>query len=279
MKNFRRKSIRLYWSGGRRGRINYGDYINRYIVEHLTGVAIDYASPSRADMAAAGSILHLLVKHNWKRPLKGRLGRLFVWGSGSMQPVPLTGFELLDVRVVRGPMTRDAAGLPADTPLGDPGLLAPLLLKARPNVEARWGLIPHVSDRSSPAVAQMMANTRHVKLINLANPDPIAVTREIASCEAILSSSLHGLIVADAFGLPSARLKLSDLIEGGDWKYNDYFASVGRTKTSPLIPDDMGDEAVRLARLEIASGSRVAAITKTLLVEFDRMGIAPARVS
>ncbi len=135
-----------------------------------------------------------------------------------MRPVRLTGRELLDVRAVRGPATRDAAGLPTETPLGDPGLLAPMLLKGRPKVDARWGLIPHLVDRRSLAIRQMVERMRHMQIIDLANPDVAQVTREIASCEAVLSSSLHGLIVADALGVPNARLKLSDLVAGGDWK-------------------------------------------------------------
>jgi len=50
----------------------------------------------------------------------------------------------------------------------------------------------------------------------------------------ILSSSLHGLIVADSYGIPNAWVRFSDNISGGSFKYLDYFASVGRDVQEPV---------------------------------------------
>ncbi len=38
---------------------------------------------------------------------------------------------------------------------------------------------------------------------------------------------LHGLILADAYNIPSLRFTLSDKIIGGDFKYQDYYSGVG----------------------------------------------------
>ncbi len=55
------------------------------------------------------------------------------------------------------------------------------------------------------------------------------VCAEISACARILSSSLHGLVVADSYGIPNARLVLSNQIIGGDFKFRDYALGIGRS--------------------------------------------------
>ncbi|MFD1079906.1 polysaccharide pyruvyl transferase family protein, partial [Longispora fulva] len=57
--------------------------------------------------------------------------------------------------------------------------------------------------------------------------DVEATTKEILECEKVLSTSLHGLIVAHAYGIPAVWVKMSDKIFGNDIKYADYLESVG----------------------------------------------------
>jgi hypothetical protein len=123
-------------------------------------------------------------------------------------------------------------GLAKEAPMGDPALLldrvTPSTAKAR-----RWGVIVHPEDGDYAMVRTMLNETPNSMAINLGTEDVIGTAREIASCDFIMSSSLHGLIAADALGVPSVWMHLRDI--GGHWKFYDYFASVGRVERAPVL--------------------------------------------
>ena len=54
------------------------------------------------------------------------------------------------------------------------------------------------------------------------------VCRDISGCERILSSSLHGLIIADSFSIPNRRIGFYNNLKGGDFKFEDYASALGR---------------------------------------------------
>ena len=53
-----------------------------------------------------------------------------------------------------------------------------------------------------------------------------------------MSSAMHGLIAADAMGIPNVRLVLSDRILGGDYKFTDYYSAFGLPLQQKVILDD-----------------------------------------
>ena len=83
--------------------------------------------------------------------------------------------------------------------------------------------------------------------------EPYRYIDQILSCQAIASSSLHGLIAADAYGIPSVWIELSDKVHGNGFKFRDYFLSVGRPDRPPLqVNDATRPEEVR-DRVEAAA--------------------------
>lgn len=79
------------------------------------------------------------------------------------------------------------------------------------------------------------------KIIDLGSKDVPGIIESLLSCRRIASSSLHGLILADAYGIPSAWLmaeadKGGSRPKGGEFKYYDYFASIRKFRE----PQELG---------------------------------------
>lgn len=68
---------------------------------------------------------------------------------------------------------------------------------------------------------------------------------QLCSCEYIFSSSLHGLIIADAYNIPNKRAIFGNKLIGGDFKFNDYELSKGDIDITGLI------ESFKLLRSEL----------------------------
>jgi hypothetical protein len=237
--------IRLYWFRNRHpGRVNFGDDLSPLLVELMSGRAVEHAEPHMADLLAVGSVLQhlgrsLLKPRSWVERLKERrLDRVRVWGSGTFGPTQLPPRVFVHAVAVRGSQTQAAMGLAADLPIGDPGLLVDRFsLPAAKRV--RWGLIPHVHDVKAPGVAMLTEQLGAPRIVNLRDRDILATIAAIRHCDFVVSSSLHGLITADALGVPNIWALFTEDFFGGEWKFRDYFSAVGRTVAGPLrvLPD------------------------------------------
>jgi hypothetical protein len=164
---------------------------------------------------------------------------------------------------VRGPITADLvrrAGCIPPKVLGDPAMLLPRF--HRPDVipTEPIGFVPHYIDHQDPQVAGWKG-----ALINVLRGDPLEVVGEIRRCRAILSSSLHGIIVAHAYGIPAAWVRLGNRLMGDDVKFADYAASVGidlipysrLSEALPILPKIVDTES--LHRLFLSLGHLGAA--------------------
>jgi hypothetical protein len=170
-----------------------------------------------------------------------------VWGCGSRGVgIGRVARALARFRAVRGPLTREILGLPETVPLGDPGLLCARIF-ARPAIEHdRAILIPHFLREADAAVAARAAGCSDVismgVALDTADRDYLDLPRaehdaasdlggvistvaQIASAGFVLSSSLHGAIIAQAYGRPWA------IYDNGaldlPFKWRDYGASLG----------------------------------------------------
>ena len=242
--------LKLYWSSGlKNGRKNFGDWLSPLLVEALSGREVIHAPPNRCDMTAAGSILQRVKHHWWNRPIH-------VWGSGFIEPGPSLRARH-HYHAVRGKET--AALIPGANiqALGDPGLLVERLLPSFGSVPKRTslGLIPHYKDQLDPAVAEFMRRMPEARILNILG-EPEDFLRDLATCQFVLSSSLHGLIAADAFRIPNAWIELSDKVRGARFKFRDYYSVFGLTASPLQLPTITHDRIEELAAQYTRPGLR-----------------------
>lgn len=208
---------------------NWGDHISGEIVAHFSGET----PPVCTNPLVAGKTL--VVGSVMSHAMPGDC----VWGAGCIAPGK-TGYSRgkLAVRAVRGPLTlkelRKHFNV-SSVPFGDPALLMSQVHTLPANqVTNEYGLIPHWIDAGLAVVERLKA--LGVKVIDVRQPTQSLIL-ELASVKKILSSSLHGLILSDALGVPNARVRLSSNVIGGDFKFIDYCLSVGREHSSTSLND------------------------------------------
>ncbi|ADO42233.1 polysaccharide pyruvyl transferase family protein [Ketogulonicigenium vulgare] len=227
-----RTPLRAYWWQNP-GFLNIGDAINGNVLEYISGRKVERAGPWGAEIIAIGSVLdNPMIGEAFAN---GRGKRLWVWGSGAMDSVPPHWLKKMNVAAVRGALT--ASMLDAATAtgvLGDPGLLAPRIWQTDNTKTHKIGLIPHHSQLKADWVARFLAQVPSAVLIDVTNPDFAAVFNQIAGSEMIFSSSLHGLIFADAWHVPNFRINAGRLHRGGDIKFRDYYSGVLRPEDIPF---------------------------------------------
>ncbi|MEC5397494.1 polysaccharide pyruvyl transferase family protein [Uliginosibacterium sp. H1] len=221
---------------------NFGDELSAAVVEWVTGLPVQHVSETtQGKLLAVGSILQMAKEGD------------VVWGTGVhpgfyhryfIKPDRWSRFRdngrmvlpRLKVLATRGPITRDliiASGQDCPEIYGDPGLLTPLFYQPRVGRSHRVGLIPHFRDHAKHA-----ASAHHVIDVQRSWQE---VVDEICSCERVVSTSLHGVILAEAYGIPAIWLRET---EGeGFLKYNDYYAGTGRAPRAAYSVEEALDMA------------------------------------
>lgn len=192
---------------------NFGDLLGPLIVSRLAEQR-GLGEPARiARLLSVGSVLHFAKDGD------------VVWGSGvnAKASIGLHVARRLDVRAVRGPRTRAfLAVLDIDAPpiYGDPALLLALVMPELLDVPKAHEVtvVPNFHD--------MKARALRPSCITQAPTAPLHdVLRRIAASHLVVGSSLHGIIVAEALGVP-ARL-ITPKVEP-EFKYRDYYEGTGR---------------------------------------------------
>lgn len=216
--------LKLHWASGRP---NFGDWLSPAICGLLSGRPVEHAPAQRCELIAVGSILHRLRHRWWAR-------RTHVWGTGFIEELkPVSSRH--HYHAVRGWRTAAQLRGVEISCVGDPGLLASLLLPGYETTQKKFrlGLVPHYKDREHGLVKELAKQLSSTTVLDVFAP-PVEVLRRVAECEFILSSSLHGLIVADSLGVPNAWMEISGGVHGSGFKFADYYSVFGLQHCAPV---------------------------------------------
>jgi pyruvyltransferase len=215
---------------------NWGDDLNVYLFEKITGKKI---IPVKTLLFNKFLTRYSIIGST----IPGYItSKTIIWGSGvfnldhSLQNTPLA------ILAVRGPLTRQyflKYNIDCPEIYGDPALLLPRYYQPIKSKRFKIGLIPHHRDYDIASFDKYLELCEDVTLIDIAHYGDhfFEVIDKICSCDIILSSSLHGLIVADAYGVKNMFCEFEYHHPNYD-KYLDYCMSVGRQFENPISIDD-----------------------------------------
>ena len=204
----RPRRVTAYWWVGV---ANFGDLLTGPLLKHFSEVDVQWAAVADAQIAGVGSIIEH-IPNGWA-------GKIV--GAGKLREESAIPVGRNQILALRGPLT--AKGVRGDFALGDPGLLAGELVQVETK-RHELGIVPHWSDTELATDPRFA--TYHPKIID-PHGDPLDVIRAIGECRKIVSSSLHGIILADSFGIPR-RIEYTHRFdrEGGDFKFRDYSEAI-----------------------------------------------------
>lgn len=223
------RTIRIYWF---RRQPNFGDAIAPHLVARFAGLDAVWSEPSDCEAVVIGSVAGR-VAHGYHG---------IIVGIGKLRESVELDLSSAGVLGLRGQLTaRDSKAL-GSYALGDPGLLAIDMLDDRPAALHPLGTVAHWKDTR---LRDRYPGALHIDV----GDDPLLVIGQIASCERIVSSSLHGLVVADSFGIPR-RWEHSPDVGGGTFKFRDYATALG-VEIEPDAWDSAPPSRVERVRAEL----------------------------
>lgn len=260
------RCLLVCWAiGVTRGHGNFGDLITPELVRRYNLVPI-WVPARFATVLGAGSLLQ-------KVPASSKA---VVIGSGTICPID-RAFPHARFVSVRGELTRKCLSIDPTTPLGDPGALADMFIGwPLPKKEYDLAIIPHYTHRHLPLIKVWECKGAHI--INVLAP-PSQVIEQIAKCRRVASSSLHGLIVADALGVPNVWITMSNPIKGDRFKFDDYYSSLGVMRERHALEEFATVMALSAAAVGPApnQASLRAAVKATHDATLGKMEVRPFR--
>lgn len=215
---------------------NLGDDLNWFLIKKIQPFQVSLLNKSilsrlpfykKENFLIIGSTISFLTNE-----------RTVIWGAGAMDDKSPLCAKPKKVCAVRGPLTRNYLlknGVNCPPIYGDPALLTKFFYRPRIGKKYKLGIIPHYVDYYSEKFKELKKDPE-ILFIKMHHYKNIAtVLDQIVSCEKIISSSLHGLILSETYDVPNIWIKVSNNISGGNFKYMDYYESIGIYNAKPYL--------------------------------------------
>lgn len=241
--------VAAYWWDGRP---NFGDTIGPWLIQELSSkraINVRQVALDAPTLYSVGSIVQVLEKPG-----------SIIWGSGLIKPIDkpmqlkLSKLAPESIQAVRGKLTRaqlkSRLGWKVPPVFGDPAILLPRFFA------------PHAAESAAGEVA-VVPHWNHKHLFEPASqPDQIkivdveqgmeAVVSDIANASHCISTSLHGIIVAQAYGVPWVWLRIGDNPLVGDrFKFEDFFSMFDRDAVSEIDVQEDGVKQLDFKQLSL----------------------------
>lgn len=201
--------------------VNFGDHLSLKIVERMVNTPIQefgkFPTKGVKKLLAVGSLLYFAYEDD------------VIWGTGlngKTAEKRFYTFDRLDVRAVRGPLTRQflMENFYIECPeiYGDPALLLPYLFpefQRKANPKYPYLIIPHYKE------IDLFPKDIYENVVYPSDPWE-EILDKILDSELVIASALHGIIVAEAFGIPARMLRVSE--RENILKYQDYYLGTNR---------------------------------------------------
>lgn len=225
---------------------NIGDALTPWLIKKFTGKLPLYVpfTCQFPKYMLSGSILNHAVKYTT------------VWGAGIANEVDKIASGV-DIRSVRGPLTARKVRVQAGNDVqvvGDPAWLIPRYYDPQSRAASLYkvGICPHYLHQAE--VARWIGDRTDIKLINVFDTIEKFVD-DMCSCDVVYSSSLHGLVIADAYGIPSQWIDCTDSIGGDGIKFVDHLI------LRDFIVSNGVNAAVKIQRYIVAGAAELLDMT------------------
>ncbi len=210
--------IKVWWHLNN-GYANFGDMMSPWLVRNISKQEVSMPRMNGFFKEDHYFVIGSILSNTNKKSI--------VWGSGLLEPdqvVLATKFH-----AVRGPLTREALtkrNKNVPDVYGDPAILSPKFYNPNPSYKYETAIIPHIVDFNFIKEREEKNNTGRL-VINLLDSIE-TIIEQMKSSKRILSSSLHGVIVAHAYRIPVLWVKFSDKLIGSshNFKFHDYFQGI-----------------------------------------------------
>jgi pyruvyltransferase len=146
-----------------------------------------------------------------------------LWGCGIIKPMALPKCQGVKIPMVRGHYTKFGLKLSGydveSTIFGDPCQLLPEMMPRKRTDDYMIGVVSHYIEESESRATFKGDEFHHINIIS----DVDTFVSEINKCAVVISSSLHGIIISEAYDIPTHFYQLTDKVIGGEFKFQDYY--------------------------------------------------------